>query len=379
MRQFIDTVKLKDAGTMLDTLRRGAGSWIAKIFIGLLVLSFAVWGIADIFRGYGSTNLAKVGDSEISTETYRLAYQNEIRTFSRRLRQQLTNEQARALGLDQRVLALLIGEAAMDAHAKSLNLGITKKAVATEIVNTPALQDSAGAFSQARFQQLLRSTGFSEQGFIEQRRLETIRAQLSGALLSDITPPTTMLSASYNFSEETRKLRYFILPRSAVGKIAEPSEEQLRDYYKSQPVAFTAPEYRKVAFLVLSPKVIKDKIVVKDEEITEAFEARRSTYITPERRQILQITYPDALAAKAAAEKIKNEQDFINAAKARGFEKEDISLGLLSKTQMADTIIAEAAFALEAGKVSKPVTGNLATVLVFVKRWSLKSFANLMM
>ena len=63
---------------MLDSLRRSAGSWVAKVFIGILVLSFAVWGIADIFRGYGGTAVVRVGDTEIDAETFRREFQLEI-------------------------------------------------------------------------------------------------------------------------------------------------------------------------------------------------------------------------------------------------------------------------------------------------------------
>jgi hypothetical protein len=45
---------------MLTTLRSKTGGWIAKIFIGLLAASFAVWGIEDMLRGRVSDELARV-------------------------------------------------------------------------------------------------------------------------------------------------------------------------------------------------------------------------------------------------------------------------------------------------------------------------------
>ena len=55
---------------MLEALRKATANWIAKLFIGLLVLSFAVWGVADIFGGYGRRTVAKVGDTEISYQDF---------------------------------------------------------------------------------------------------------------------------------------------------------------------------------------------------------------------------------------------------------------------------------------------------------------------
>ncbi len=65
---------------MLDALRKGAGTWVAKIFLVLLVLSFAAWGIADVFRGFQTTTAAKVGDAEVSLIDFERSYRQPART-----------------------------------------------------------------------------------------------------------------------------------------------------------------------------------------------------------------------------------------------------------------------------------------------------------
>jgi len=59
---------------MLDAMRRGALNWLSKILLALLVVAFAVWGVADVFRGYGRGTLARIGNTEISVDEYRQAY-----------------------------------------------------------------------------------------------------------------------------------------------------------------------------------------------------------------------------------------------------------------------------------------------------------------
>ena len=54
---------------MMDTMRNSAKSWVAKILIGLLAVSFGVWGIADVFRGFDAGFLAKVGKVEITARS----------------------------------------------------------------------------------------------------------------------------------------------------------------------------------------------------------------------------------------------------------------------------------------------------------------------
>ena len=69
---------------MMEALRRGAASWVAKILLGLLIVSFAVWGIADVFTGYGQRSLARVGKTEISADEFQNALQTEINPFPAR-------------------------------------------------------------------------------------------------------------------------------------------------------------------------------------------------------------------------------------------------------------------------------------------------------
>ncbi|HSK39177.1 MAG TPA: SurA N-terminal domain-containing protein, partial [Arenibaculum sp.] len=52
---------------MLQALRSKVGSWVVKILFVLLIASFGVWGVGDVFRGQVSTTVAEVGDAEIST------------------------------------------------------------------------------------------------------------------------------------------------------------------------------------------------------------------------------------------------------------------------------------------------------------------------
>jgi peptidyl-prolyl cis-trans isomerase D len=58
---------------MLDALRRGATGWVAKILFALLVLSFAIWGVADVFTGFGRGSLAKVFCIEFCLDFFFLA------------------------------------------------------------------------------------------------------------------------------------------------------------------------------------------------------------------------------------------------------------------------------------------------------------------
>src|ERR1700751_3407891 len=118
---------------MLQQLRKASKSWVASAVIGVLVLAFALWGVADIFRGGGDTVGADVGSAQISYADYDRQIQNEIRTFSAQTQSQITMDQAKAIGLDRNVLETAISQKALDEEGRSLGLTTSQKTVNDQI------------------------------------------------------------------------------------------------------------------------------------------------------------------------------------------------------------------------------------------------------
>ncbi len=135
----------------LDTLRKGAGGVIGGIFVLLLVASFAIWFPAGWFHGYGSEDLITVGDTKIGPREYMRAQQEMLRAMSAQAGRSLSLQEARALGLDSRVLERLIGGAAVDNHARELGLNITDAALLEQIMQDPNFKDATGNFNPAAF------------------------------------------------------------------------------------------------------------------------------------------------------------------------------------------------------------------------------------
>ncbi len=353
---------------MMEAMRKGAGTWIAKIFIALLVLSFAVWGIADSFGGYGSKTVATVGDTEITTVEYQNEFQRELRVISTRLGRNVTIADAREMGIDGQVILRLIGDAALETQAKLLGLGVTGKAVGARLMRQAAFQDSSGKFDRERFYRLLQANNLSEQAFMERQRRSIIMQQITGAVTDGGPPPKTLVDAANRFANETRKLSYFTVPKSKLGEIEEPSAEKLRDYYNTHKGEFRAPEFRKVGVIQLTPVTLAKSIEIPEADIKASFENNKARFNRPERRTVLQIAFPDDAAAKEAHEKLKNGADFMEVAKERGFTESDVNLGTLDRNGISDKKIADAVFSLEEGKFSEPVTGDLATVIAMVTK-----------
>ena len=352
---------------VLDSLRKGATRLLGLILMGLLVISFAVWGIADIFRGYGSQTLVSVGDTEINSQEYLRAQRDVLRSMGSTAGRTLSLQEAREQGLDKRVLERLIGGAALDTHAKHLGLNISDEALLEAIRNDPAFKDSSGNFSPIALQQALRNLDMSEQGYLAAEREQNLRRQLLSTVGRSATASPVFLGAFNEFNNEMRSLRYVVVPRTAVGTISDPTDEELKRYYDNHRTKFTQPEFRKVGVLVVTPETVKDQVDITEGDLRAAFERDKEKLGAPERRKVQQIPFPDKASADAAYQKAQSGTDFVALAKEQGLSESDIDLGLLSRADMADTVIRDTTFKLEKDKVSEPVTGELGkTVLLRV-------------
>jgi peptidyl-prolyl cis-trans isomerase D len=348
----------------LDTLRKGAGGVIGVIFVLLLIASFIIWFPAGWFHGYGTQDVITVGDIKIGPQEYMRAQQEVLRAMSAQAGRSLSIQEARALGLDRRVLERLIGGAAIDTHAQALGLGITDTALLEDIMKDPNFKDAAGNFSPLAFQQALHSIGMTEQGYLISLRERNLRRQLLSTVGTVVKSPSMLVDALNKFNGETRTLSYVLVPAGVAGTIPEPTEQDLKSYYDNHKSKFTQPEYRKVGILAVTPETVKDQVEITEADIRAAYEAGKDKLGNPDRRKIQQIPFPDLDSAKAAYDKIQSGTDFVALAKERGLSDTDIELGTLARTELADPTIAEAAFSLEANKVSEPITGKLGGVVL---------------
>jgi len=351
---------------MLDALRRGALNWVAKILLGLLIIAFAVWGVADVFRGYGRGTLARIGNTEISVEDYRQAYQDELSSISRRLGRRLTAEQAKLLGVEQRTLSRLIGVAAIDMHAHDMRLALSDKTIADLIREDPAFNDMNGKFSSDAFRAVLRQNGFSEGRYVASRRKDEVREQLTDTLVAGVAPPQFLIDVLHRFRDETRVIEFLTPDYDKLIKAPEPDEARLKEHYEQFKRQFVTPELRKVNALLLTRGDVKARLPVGEEEIKAAYEQDKGKYNIPEKRRIQQLAFPDRAAAQKAYEELSKAPNFAEAAVKLGFKESDFNLGIYARKDMIDAKIADAAFALKKDELSQPVEGQFATVLVRV-------------
>ncbi len=355
---------------MLRGIRKASENWLGRaamaVVMTLLAGSFAVWGINDIFRGFGNSTLAKIGGVEIPTEQFRQSYQDRLDQIGRQLGHPLPPDQASALGLDHQVLAELIAQAGLDQRAHQMGLGIADSEIAASIATDPNLQTANGQFDRARFNDVLRSMGLTEQHFIADQRQTTLRRQIIDSVSGGIVPPTAWFDAINQYRNEQRSVEFVALGAAQAGDIPQPTDDQLEKYFEARKTLFRAPEYRKIDAATATPAELAKWMEISDDDLKKAYDARRASFTTPERRHIEQIVFPAMADAQAAADRIKSGTSFAAIAAGRGLKDQDIDLGTVAKSAIVDPAVADAAFSLKQGEVSAPMQGQFGAVLVTV-------------
>jgi peptidyl-prolyl cis-trans isomerase D len=349
-------------------MRKASSNWLGRtimaVVMGVLIVSFGVWGIADIFRGFGQSTVATIGHTEISIGQFRELYTEKLQQISRQFGRPLTPEQARTFGLDRQVLQQTIAEAALDEEARRVGLGQSDAETRRVILSDPNFKGTNGAFDPARFQAAIRQFGYSEQRYVADQRRVSLRRQIAGTISAGLEPPKLMIEALSRFQNEQRSIDYVKLEAAQAGTIEPPSPETLAGYFDEHKIQFRAPEYRKIVFVAITPEAIGKWTEVSDDDARKLFEQRRDKLGTPEKREVSQIVFPNAEEAMAARSRIVSGTSFDDLAKERGLKAADVDLGLVTKSEIIDPAVADAAFSLPTGEVSQPVAGKFGVALL---------------
>jgi peptidyl-prolyl cis-trans isomerase D len=357
-----------DQKHMLEALRKSSGGIIAKVFIGLLVLSFAIWGIGDIFRGVSARDVAEVGSIKIDTETFRQAYQERLQQISRQIGRGITPDQARGMGIDRQLLGEMISESTLDAKARELGLNVNDETMLARIHANPAFRGVSGNFDPGRFYETLRSAGFTEQRYVESERRLMLRQQMGRALGADTTAPKVLRDALRRYQNEERSVQFVELTRDQATDVPAPSPSEIETYFNERKTAFRAPEYRKLVILALTAETLADEIKIPDDELKKTYEGLRDRLGQPERRQVEQIIVIDQAEAKSVSDRIASGAKFEDIVAERNLKPGDVELGLVAKREILDQKVADAVFALPQDEISKPIPGRFGTVIARVTK-----------
>jgi len=353
---------------MLEFLRNGVRTWYFKALLGLLVLSFAIWGVGDIFTpGLSGNTVIKVGKIEIGSQQFSSAFQRQMQNLSRTLGSNFTVEQARGLRVPERVVEGLVTEALYDSEARELGVTVGENALVQRIRSEPGFRNQQGQFDRGVYEQALAVNGFSEEQFVSRLHQELSREQVVGSLTRDVPVFETLAKRLYSWNEEKRVASYIKIQNDAFADVGTPDDATLQKFYKENERLFTAPEYRSAAYVHLTSKDVESDIDISDADIQALYDQNIEAYKVPERRTVQQMIFSTEAEAKAGAAQLAEGKSFAAVAKALLKQDEEATniLGDVTKNRLPDAL-AEAVFGLSNDQVTPPLQGPFGWYLMRV-------------
>ena len=352
---------------MLNTLRKGAKSWVAKGLFFLLILSFGAWGIGDYLRPDPAAPAAEVGDLAISRDELNRDFNRQLEQLRQRFGNAIDRETAARLGLVDQALNQAIDRRLLELEARELGVRVSDDIVRDRILQEPAFTTATGEFNRVRFEQTLFNNGLTEEGFVAMMRGDLARGMVADTVTAGAEIPANVARLIYADEAETRSVELVVLPDTAADQPPEPTDAQLAETFETDKQRWMAPEYRSAVAVLLRPEDLMGEVPVDEGRIREAYEARKAQFETPGTRDVSQLLFSDEAAAAAASKRIADGESFDAVAAdlaGKGADRTDI--GTVTKDDLFPAEVADAAFALDAAGATQPVRSPLGWHLLHV-------------
>lgn len=344
---------------MLTALRRLSSTWIAKVLFVLLVASFAVWGIGDTVRNFGrDTALARVDGQAIEMEEAQAALRRETQRLSRALGQRFEDDPRVRRVLAEQAVDGLVLDRVLRAETERLGVVVPDAAVREFVFTLPGFRSPGGGFSRGVFEGFLRANGLTEQEFLAAVRADLARQQVSTAVRAGAAAPSLLAERILRWRDQQRAATVVSLPAAAAPEPPEPTEAALRRFHENNPRLFSSPEYREATVAVLTADILGREVEVSDADIEAAYEQRRGSFETPERRTLEQVLVQDEATARRIFEEWAGdpEMDFAAiSARAEAAGGQATRLDSVERSGLPLPELAEAAFAAAPSSVAEPV------------------------
>lgn len=285
---------------MLEAIRNHAKGWLAKVILALIAITFALFGVDSYMSGDRSSGkVAEVGSIDISRDEF----SREIQAQTDRMREALgpAFDPAVAATADFRkqVLDSLIERKALLLEAQKLKILAPDAYVTAVLTQIPAFQQD-GAFSQQRYETVLRQNGRTPAAFENELRQSFMLDVLTSPVALAALPVATSTQQIARLVAQQREIAWVDLPASSVADQVKVTPADIERHYAANKARFTRPEQIRVEYLVLDAESVAGSISVSEQEVADAYRANAASFGQPEQRSASHILIAVDAGADAA-------------------------------------------------------------------------------
>lgn len=271
---------------MLQSMRQGAQGTTAKVIIGLIILSFAAFGLETLLPGGAGTSVAEVNGEEISPFALQEAVTQQKRQLVNILGEDIDPAMLDDERLQPRALESLIQRALLLQKASELRLVASDAQVGKSITSIDAFQLN-GNFSPEAYKSVLANAGYTPERFRRMQAEDIILTQLQTAVSESEFVTERELSATANLVAEERDVRYLVIPEGGLVASGALSDDALREYYEAHQSDFLKPEQVVVDYILLTPEDFRTE--ADEETVRQQFESVRDEYTVSTQSRVAHI------------------------------------------------------------------------------------------
>lgn len=350
---------------MLQQLRDKSKSFVSSTLLILLVISFGIWGIGDIFRGGASKDwVVKVGDAKLSANVLKREFDNQVTQMRGLLGPDFTAQKAKELGLLDRSIDKLVALTIVNLETNRLGFHIPRSEIVRTLEATPQLRNADGTFNKEMFQQVLASQGMNEAMFIDTQKQIAARNIIVRALSGAVTTPALLLNDLATGYAQKRVAETVLIDPRKVSAPDAPDEAELKKHYDENKESYKAAETRSFEVLTITPADASKDVRVSVEDAQKAFDERKAEFEIPEKRDLLQVVMSDEAKAKEIAD-AANPATLKYVAKAQG--ENAVPVDSITRNDLPP-ILNDAVFGAATGKLVGPIKSNMGYHVFVVEK-----------
>ncbi|MFD1190539.1 peptidylprolyl isomerase [Phenylobacterium conjunctum] len=349
---------------MIASFRAFAKSWFATLLIGLLIVSFAVFGVQDVFRGRISNSVVTAGSRTVTPQQFKREFDSYRKGLEQQVGQPVTQEIAIENHLDARLLEELANQEGFAALLGKIGLKPADSLMKAQLEKIPAFFDQvSGRFDKTLYLQKLGENQFTAPEFEQRMRDDIAQNHFASGMVNGMRVPRAYTALGAVMDMETRDVGFFAVDPRSVAQPALPTDAQLTQFMKDNAAQLMRPEFRVLTVVKFSPSMVSQNLPIDEAELKKRFDYRKDTLSQPETRTVAQIPVKDAKTGQAVAQRLSSGENPSLVAKSVGAEA--IIYADKPRTAIADSKVGAAAFSLPRGGVSV-VQGDLGTAVVIV-------------
>ena len=374
---------------MLTLLRDHAQSWIIKVVLSVIILTFVIsFGVGQFTAS--KEVLVKVGSEEILVRDYNKRYQEEMDKLRRQFPDN-AEQFALQFNLRRQVYDRMVDRSLLLQAAQREGLVATDQEVSDAVQALDAFHLN-GKFDYSTYRSILTQNRLTPESYEDTVRKDLLVGKYRRNLLAGLVVSRDEIEQRYRLENEKVEVDYFAVdPAKFKAQVKSDTEAEQAFYDKNKAQYMESAKFKINAF-VLPLKAVEGKASVRDKAIERYFERHKDEeFSTPKQvraRHILKKIASDAseedkTKAKTLLQELRNRitkgEDFAQLAKKHSDDatkSKGGDLGFFTREEMLPEF-SNAAFELKKGDVSSIVSTAFGLHLIQVteiKSGSVKTF-----